>query len=191
MARLCALDGCPGLLVLCQRDRERRFRFLDPDFKGRTVKRSKRFADPNAGIVVGRQSGDLTRELRADLDSVNCFERSGSGDILNNIVAGDADIAQIVMIPDCGDPAIRSPQGIRKGNRKTSQCCTQQKASREAQFISRANDYLAASSCAVLHVENTLAPFFCRCRRRRDQAREPERGRAASGAIRSDRCRLD
>ena len=61
VVRLCALDGCPGLLVLCLRDRERGFRFLDQDFKGRAVKRSKRFAGPNAGIIVGRQFGYLTR----------------------------------------------------------------------------------------------------------------------------------
>lgn len=63
MARLCTLDGCLGLLVLRQRDRKRGLRFLDLDFKDRAVERSKRLIGTNAGIVVGHQFGDLTREL--------------------------------------------------------------------------------------------------------------------------------
>jgi len=98
IARLCALDRCPGLLVFRQRDRERGFRFLDLDFEGRAVERSKRLTGPDAGIVIGHQFGDLARQLGADLNRVNRVERSGRGDILNDVVAGDADIAQIITI---------------------------------------------------------------------------------------------
>ena len=167
---LCALDGCLGLFLLCQRDRERSLRFLEQDFKGRAVKRRKRFAGANAGIVVSHEFGDLTRQLRADLDGVDGFERSSSSDVLSNVVARDADVAQIVMIiPNCGDWAIRCPQRIRKSNRSASQCCAHQKALRQTQLIIRANDNLAALALAVLHAE-----------------RSPLLGNAAGGAIRPE-----
>ena len=121
--------------------------------------------------MIGHQFGDLTRQLRADFNGVNRFERSRGRDILNDVVAGDADIAQIIMIaPDCGDRAVRSPQRISDSNHQNPQRGTRQKGSREVRLMVRANRDLAALTDAVLHADNRRSRPSFQFRGRREAA---------------------